>query len=163
MKKSGCFLVLAVVAGVFVLSGCGQVGSTAKQKPAYKTNTCAMSTSTPVSTSCQSAGKIPEGKAVIYIYRPRMRMGKIPFDVSANGKTLATLVPDGYYAYVSEPGQIEFMATDGRNPFSMTLDVKAGQAYYVKGKDGKFGGSAHLELVSPQEGMDGVSGCNEIK
>src|SRR5208337_3534309 len=60
--------------------------------------------------------EIPADKSVVYIYRPVGPMFgadiKMPFEVKANGKVITTLTQGGYYAYVTEPGNIEFGAFD---------------------------------------------------
>lgn len=115
---------------------------------------------------------IPADKAVIYIYRPNSPpFGadvKLPFPVKANGKLVTTLVQGGYAAYLIEPGQIEFTAFDTgfmapSSIFSITLDAKAGQAYYLKGAHGKgMAGRAHLTLVTPEVGASEITNCQLI-
>ena len=140
MKRLRCLLLSMIMAGVLILSVFASQGST-------------------LGSSFQGADKIPTDKAVVYIYRPRTRLGKIPFNVKANGRVLTTLVPSGYYAYIAEPGQIEFTAFDTGSSSSITVDAKAGQAYYLKGADGKWGGSVRLESVSPETGTNEIASC----
>ena len=113
-------------------------------------------------SSFQLGETIPSGKAVVYIYRPRTRLGKIPFNVKANDRVLATLAPSGYYAYIIEPGQIEFTAFDTGSSSSVTVDAKAGQVYYLKGANGKWGGSVHLESVSSEAGANEIISCKLV-
>jgi hypothetical protein len=125
---------------------------------------------------------IPADKAVIYVYRPNNPIGAgewffgtgsaadvgIHFPVKANGKLVTTLVKGGYYAYLTEPGQIVFTAFDTgfmapSSVFSITVDAKAGQAYYLKGAHGKgMAGRAHLTLVTPEVGASEITNCQLI-
>ena len=89
----------------------------------------------------------------------------MPFDVKVNGKAVTTLVPGGYCAYVTELGNIEFTAFEigfmaPTSTSSISVEAKAGQAYYLKGSHGKgLGGRAHLESVSPEAGANEIAGC----
>jgi hypothetical protein len=92
----------------------------------------------------------------------------MPFDVKASGKVVTTLVQGGYYAYITEPCQIEFSAFETgfmapTSVSSITVDAKAGQAYYLKGAHGKgLGGRAHLESVSTEVGVQEIVNCKVI-
>ena len=112
---------------------------------------------------------IPADKAVIYIYRPIGPLFgadiKLAFPVKANGKLVTTLVQGGYAAYLTEPGPVEFTAFDTglmapSSIFSITVDAKAGQAYYLKGAHGKgMAGRAHLTLIAPEVGASEITNC----
>lgn len=129
------------------------------------------------SPSFHQTANIPSDKTLIYIYRLPGQTGFAafsgndsppPFGVKANGKTLITLARGGYYEYLAEPGQIEFTTFEvgfmaPSSVFSITVDVKAGQAYYLKGRHGKGAfGKANLELVSPEVGAQGLANCKLI-
>ena len=112
--------------------------------------------------------EIPADKAVVYIYRPAgsgAGGAAIPFGVKANDKVVTTLVQGGYYTYFTEPGNIEFTTFETgpmapNSQFSVTVDVKAGQAYYIKGAHGKgLGGRANLVSVSPEVGANEIADC----
>jgi len=144
---------------------------TALMMPAKTAPSTSTSAPTPGS-SFQLGEKIPAGKAVVYIYRPVGPMFgadvKIPFEVKANGKIITTLAQGGYYAYITEPGTVEFGAFDTgfmapSLVSSITVDAKAGQAYYLKGAHGKgISGRAHLELVSPETGASEIANCKVV-
>lgn len=136
------------------------------------------------STSVQTTGSnfhqtatMPAGKTLIYLYRLPAKTGFAvfssndsppPFGIKANGTTLITLARGGYYAYLTEPGQIEFTTFEigflaPNSVFSITVDAKAGQVYYLMGRHGKGAfGKANLELVSPEIGSQGVASCTLI-
>jgi hypothetical protein len=159
MKKLEHLLVAMIMVGILVLcsSTLQAVGG---------------ETSKPTLGPSFKQAEIPAGKAVVYVYRPTGPMFKadvkLPFDVKANGKDETTLVQGGYYAYLTEPGQIQFTAFDTgfmapKDIFSVTVDAKAGQAYYLKGAHGKgLVGRAHLELVSPELGAKEIANCKLI-
>jgi hypothetical protein len=126
---------------------------------------------TQLGASFQPTAEIPADKAVVYIYRPAGSGAggvAMPFDVKANGKPVTTLVQGGYCAYVSDPGTIEFATFETgfgapTSTFSLTVDAKAGQAYYLKGAHGKgLGGRASLAPVSPEAGANEIANCKPI-
>ena len=118
----------------------------------------------------QQSEKIPADKAVVYIYRPSGSTGgkAMPFGVRVSDKVVTTQVQGGYYAYLTEPGNIEFTVFEiglmaPKSTSSITVDAKAGLAYYLKGSHGKgAGGRAHLESVSPEVGASEIANCKAI-
>ena len=177
MKRLEFLLVPMIIVGILVLFGCEPApGSPAynsmlRKPPAQQVSGGSTSAQT-LGPNFQQSAIIPADKALIYIYRPNSPLfgadGKVPFGVKANGKVVTTLVQGGYYAHISEPGQIEittfeigFMAPS--STFSITVDAKANQAYYLKGAHGKgLGGRAHLELVGPEVGANEIANCKLI-
>jgi len=167
MKRLERLLVPMIMVGILVLSGCVAMDSTSGLKLPHQPVPQAAGGSTSGPSFKQV--EIPVDKAVVYIYRsisPTFGADvKIPFDVKANGKVEITLVQGGYYAYFTEPGQIEFTAFDTgfmapKSTFSITVDAKAGQAYYLKGAHGHgLGGRAKLVLVSPEVGANEIANC----
>jgi hypothetical protein len=175
MKRLVSFLVPMIIVGILVLSGCEPApGSPAYNKmlrkpPAGQVSGGSTSTQTP-GPGFHQAEIIPADKALVYIYRPGGFTGglALPFGVKVNGKTLITLVQEGYYAYLTEPGQIEFTTFEigfmaPSSVFSVTVDARAQQAYYLKGAHGKgAGGRASLQLVSPETGANEIANCKLI-
>jgi hypothetical protein len=175
MKKFECFLVSMLIAGILILSGCDPAPGTKaynsmlRKQPAAQVTDSA--TPAPVlGPGFQQKVTIPADKALIYIYRPGGFTGGLgmPFGLKANGKTLITLVQEGYYAYLTEPGQIEFTTYEigfmaPSSVFSITVDAKVQQVYYLKGAHGKgAGGRASLQLVSPEAGTGEIANCKLI-
>jgi hypothetical protein len=119
------------------------------------------STSAPATgSSFQQTGTLPVGKAVVYIYHSGGSNHR--FFLQVNGKDVTSLRKGQCYTYVAEPGQIEITAkTMGSS--SITLDVKTGQAYYLKGSvPPGFSPTPSLVLVSPDAGAQEMSGCKLI-
>jgi hypothetical protein len=107
---------------------------------------------------------IPEGKGLVYLYRPGAFFGGgISYDVKVGDNVITTLYPGGYYPYFSNPGEIEFWGkTEART--AVTLDVKPGQIYYVKGTVGIgiLVGRPHLIVVPPEEAEQEITDCKLI-
>ena len=97
--------------------------------------------------------KIPDNAAVVHIYRPGKFAGSaVSYDVKANGAVVTTLYNGGYYPYVARPGEIEFSAKTEATS-SVTLDVKAGEIYFIRGTVGIgfFVGRPYLVVVPREE------------
>ena len=130
MKWLERLLVPMTMVGMLVLSGCaGSLVDSMLSGPSATSGPNVTSGPTSGSTlgpSFKQMESTPADKAVVYIYRPNNPIGagewftgtgsaadpNIPFSVKANGKPVTTLVKGGYYAYLTEPGQIEFTAFD---------------------------------------------------
>ncbi|MBI5577083.1 MAG: hypothetical protein HY896_12065 [Deltaproteobacteria bacterium] len=89
----------------------------------------------------------------MYFYRPSGFVGgAVAYDIkTADNNVITTLHSGGYFPYYSNTGENEFWArTESRS--SVTLDVKPGGVYFVKGTVGVgfFVGRPHL-IVVPNE------------
>jgi hypothetical protein len=122
-------------------------------------------------TGCATLGPVytpeqalPADKGTVYIYRDAKFVGgAISFTVSANGAPLAKLSAGSYFVYHPAPGEVEFTAqTEAKT--SVTADIKAGEAYYIKGSIGigVFVGHPHLVLVSKDVGEKEITGCKLV-
>jgi hypothetical protein len=131
----------ALVLTGFLVSGCATLG------PAFKPE--------------QS---LPSDKGTVYIYREsKMIGGAVSYTVSANGMPLAKLSSGSYFVYHAVPGEVEFSAqTEAKT--SVTIDIRAGEAYYVKGSVGMgvFIGHPHLLLVSSDIGQKEIAECKLV-
>lgn len=89
---------------------------------------CAPSMTTPF----KELDAVPQGKALIYIYRgsqanhPTMVLGNAR--VVYKGETLAWFPYGGYYPLVVDPGEVEISTVFD----SVTLDTKVGQTYFLR-------------------------------
>jgi len=122
-------------------------------------------------TGCASLGpvyskvdKIPDNAGLVYLYRPSSFIGGgVAFDIKTGETVIATLHNGGYYPYYSPPGEIEFWAkTESRS--SVTLDVKTGQTYYIKGEIGVgfIVGRPHLMVVAAEIAEKEIAECKLI-
>ncbi|NOY84233.1 MAG: hypothetical protein GXO96_05325 [Nitrospirae bacterium] len=113
---------------LITLSGCANLG------PVYR-----------------NVDSIPQKKGLVYIYRPSAFVGGgVSYNVKTGEKVITTLYSGGYYPYFSDPGEVEFWAkTESKS--AVTLDVKTGETYYLKGTVGVgfLIGRPHLMFVTP--------------
>jgi len=112
----------------------------------------------------QKTETIPDGVGLVYIYRPDSFIGAaVAYDVKV-GETVITELPNGgYFAYFSNPGEVEFWAkTESKS--AVTLDIKQNQIYYIKGTIGVgfLVGRPHLMIVTSEVGEKEISECKMI-
>jgi hypothetical protein len=108
--------------------------------------------------------KIPDDAGLVYFYRPLALFGfAMAYDVKTGENVITTLYNGGYYPYFSAPGEIEFWAL-AEQKSSVTLDVKAGQTYYIKGEVGLgfIVGRPHLMVVAPEIAEKEIVDCKLI-
>lgn len=141
MRRMQKLVGIALVLIALTLTGCASLG------PAY-----------------QKVENFPEDKGLVYIYRPSSFIGGgVSYDVKVGEAPVTTLYNGGYYPYFVKPGEVEFWAkTETKS--AVTLDVKPGQEYYVKGTVGIgiLVGRPHLMVVQPEIGATEISGCKLI-
>ncbi len=104
----------------------------------------------------------PEGKAVVYVYRPRTFVGgAVVYPIFVNNRKVTTLPHTAYYAYVTDPGEVYVSAKTPENEAHVKLQVKAGHDYYIKGgtATGQFSGRATLDQVHPDQGREEIKDC----
>jgi len=105
---------------------------------------------------------IPEGVGIVYIYRPASPIGAgASYDVRADGISLVTLLSGEYFVHYAQPGEVEFSART-ESTSAITVDIKAGQTYYLKCTL-SFGitvGRPQLVLVSSDVGEKEIAACN---
>jgi hypothetical protein len=111
----------------------------------------------------------PAGQALIYLYRPDKTLGSFHrMDVRAGPIDAPTQVAavwsGGYFPWHLPPGAVRlaarpWLATDPQS--TVTLNVEAGNTYYVKGTVTTGWKSPHvgLELVDPEKGRSQVRKC----
>lgn len=122
-------------------------------------------------TGCASLGpvyskvdKIPDNAGLVYFYRPSSFIGGgLSYEVKTGETVITTLHNGGYFPYFSAPGEKEFWAkTESKS--SVTLDVKTGQTYYIKGEVGVgfLVGRPHLMIVAPEVAEKEIADCKLI-
>lgn len=123
---------------------------------------------TPMASQVQDAASKtfaapPAGMAGVYIYRNSNFGGGILKRISIDGKVIGSIAPYTYFHNELTPGQhtIATQAEFGDN--ELKLDAEGGRNYFVHQyiKFGTFVGSANVELVSEEEGKEGVLECKE--
>jgi hypothetical protein len=102
-------------------------------------------------------------RATVYVYRPGTMGAALKPIVTANGVPLADLPAHGYFVYHAAPGELE-LSQKTESTTSVTLDIKTGQTYYVKGSIGMgvFVGHPHLVIVSNDEGAKDIAACKLV-
>ena len=111
----------------------------------------------------QKIADIPADKALIYIYRPSVMHGAalVPY-VVINNLNAIPLKTGGYYPYFSAPGTVTISITHTAKR-SITIDIKAGQTYYVKGGTVFMAmGIPYIESVSAKVGLAELSECKRL-
>ena len=179
MKKILFLLPTIIIFLTLTLVGCepGPMYKGAVKNQSAEHSSVESATTPTLGQGFQQSASIPADKALIYFYRVPGKTGFAafsntdsppPFGIKANGKTIVTLVRGGYYAYLTEPGQIEFTTFEvgfmaPSSVYSITVDAKAKQAYFIKGAHGKGAlGRASLTLVSPEVGANEIGTCQQI-
>jgi Protein of unknown function (DUF2846) len=79
----------------------------------------------------KSIDPIPQGKGVVYVYHDPASFTPYAFTIKLDGKDLVALKPGAYYPFISNPGEVQLSASL-ETTASITVDVKAGQARYVR-------------------------------
>jgi hypothetical protein len=109
---------------------------------------------------------IPSGQGLVYIYRPSKAIGGgVSFDIHTGTKEedheVTTLKNGGYFPLYTPPSELTLWAKT-ESEASVTLDVKEGETYYVKGTVGVgfFVGRPRLEVVDSETGAREVKECN---
>jgi len=109
----------------------------------------------------QKVDTIPENLGLVVIYRPSSFIGAaVSYDVKVGETPIFRLYNEGYYPYFSKPGEVEFWAkTESRS--AVTLDIRAGQTYYIKGTVGIgfLVGRPHLMVVPEDVAEKEISKC----
>lgn len=81
----------------------------------------------------QRLDSVPDGKAIVYLYRPPFMGWTFAVDVSVNTEPVNSIYTSTYYPYITQPGSTEFMFDAPlipQKPFSM--EFKPGASYYLK-------------------------------
>jgi hypothetical protein len=84
----------------------------------------------------EAVKEIPDGKALVYIYRSSSMLGAaVHYTVNANDvkASEAHLKNGTYFVYFADPGRYTFWAQVTNTRRETDLDVEAGKTYYVKG------------------------------
>lgn len=124
----------------------------------------------------QMVSNIPEGKAVIYFYRPTEEEGtdlRYPiYRIKKDGKPvlIAVLYNGGYYPYLTKAGYVRVYAKSAirryRDAFpsqSIDFTIKPGEARYIRTYNGgvamSLGMPKSLAEMRPEVGKREISAC----
>jgi uncharacterized protein YceK len=137
MKPASTF---ALFAAAFALSGCATLG-----------------------TKFAPDNQVPADRAAVYVYRTSALGAAIAPTVTANKVPLLGLPPGGYFEYRAQPGELT-LEQHTEATTSVTLDVKAGETYYVRGSVGMgfFVGHPHLVIVPNADGEREIRECKLV-
>jgi hypothetical protein len=103
----------------------------------------------------------PQDSAGLYIYRNTSLGGVLKKNVYIDGEFIGETAPMTYFYKVITPG-IHVVSTESEfSDNSLEISVESGNNYFVRQymKLGLFVGGANLELVSDEEGKEGVLEC----
>jgi hypothetical protein len=104
---------------------------------------------------------IPDGQALVYIYRPYTLYGSaIKQVIMSNGGPVVKIAADGYYPYFSSPGILKFwVGLDTSN--WITVNAVADQKYYIRVNTGAL--SYTLTLVPPETAKAEIAKCKLVE
>ncbi len=103
---------------------------------------------------------VPDGKSVIYAYRPSSIFGGAVVPTVTCGASGVPLSRGGYHPFIVEPGTVTCSAST-ESTSTVRVDARANEAAYVKEKIGMgfFIGRPHLTVVSAEEGEREAGKC----
>ena len=125
--------------------------------------TLGCASATPMGPLFPSVTQVPDGKAVVYVYKAKVYGGGL-YRLTANGEAVTQLQKGGYYPYVADPGTVEFaawkLARVGElipDPLHrLEISVSAGEIRHIKITSGF---SPQLVEVSPEEARKELKKC----
>ena len=106
-----------------------------------------------------------QDSAGLYIYRNSTLGGALKKNVYIDGDFIGETAPMTYFYLAIKPG-VHMLSTESEfSDNSLELDAESGQNYFVRQyiKLGLFVGGADFELVSEEEGKQGVLECKLAK
>jgi hypothetical protein len=116
-------------------------------------------------TSCSTPhfqkAEVPEDMGLVYFYKPKKSFSPdLNYVIRVNGFEIDTLLNGGYFTYMAKPGRIQFSARNEITSY-LTLDVKPGQVYYIKGtsRPGSLIARPHLQLISSEAAENEIVLC----
>lgn len=115
-----------------------------------------------LTTDFEEVKGAPTGKAIIYIYRPYKYSGSgVHFLVKANGIPVnnSYLYSKGYMVFFPDPGTISFTAYYLGMAGELSINVVAGQSYYI---EGSMGMKPSFKLRDEQKAMEKIQKCKII-
>ncbi len=107
----------------------------------------------------------PQDAAGLYIYRNSTLGGALVKSLYVDGELIGKSAPMTYFYQQVEPGEHVLSTQSEFSNNDLMVDMEGGQNYFVRQyiKMGLMVGGANLELVSEEEGMEGVLECKLAK
>jgi hypothetical protein len=103
---------------------------------------------------------VPDGKSVIYAYRPSTLIGGAIRPAVQCGSSSIVLSRGGYHPFVVDPGTVLCSASTEATS-EVNVDAKPGEENYVREKIGVgfFVGRPHLQVMDKETGEQEVREC----
>lgn len=103
---------------------------------------------------------VPDGKSVIYAYRPNSLFGGGIRPAVHCGDSSSVLSRGGYHPFIMTPGTVRCSAST-ESTSEVNVDAKPGDASYVREQIGMgfFIGRPHLQVMDRQTGEQEASDC----
>jgi len=147
MKRK--FMVATLLAGLVFLSGCASVPMASMEEDRLR----------------KEFSPPPEGMAGLYIYRNTNMGGALKKTIKVDGEVLGESGPMTYFYIDVTPGSHTLSTESEFSDNDLVITTEAGHNYFVHQhiKLGVFVGGAKFELVSAEEGKEGVLECELAK
>ncbi len=121
-----------------------------------------------LTTIFQEVNAIPEGKALVYVFRPSAFSGSaVHYTVKANDTAICPihLYNGSYMVYFAQPGILKVSAEVAKEQSAVMIEVKPGLTYFIKGtiRTGTWVGRPYLEEVSVDQGKKEIRKCKLLK
>jgi hypothetical protein len=114
----------------------------------------------------EALNPIPEGKAVVYIYRVSTYAVAIHYKINANDRPVMNtpLSVNTYMVYIADPGNVQLWAQMGSHKETLDLDLVAGKSYFVEGSvvSDAFVSMPNLNQVSEEKALKRIRKCKRL-
>lgn len=105
---------------------------------------------------------VPEGKALVYVFRAGLMAAASNFKLYANQELVGEIASDTFYVLESEPGDLRLDFPFGNSTTTLNLKLEAGRRYYVSQAIERtylvlvYVDKATLTRVSEEDGVRGL-------
>jgi hypothetical protein len=112
----------------------------------------------------QVVDPIPDGMAMVYVYRPTQDFGDPSQSVYINDRKIASLSSPDYMYYMTPPGIVNVKIRGLREAY-VRFKVEAGKLYFLKSSINKIGSQSTatgidvLTLMEPETGLQEITNC----
>ena len=105
----------------------------------------------------------PDGKALIYVFRPSSKAFAIKFPINVDDRAIATLGSKDFGFIYLSPGKHQLKGLSGPNKASVVdIEVEAGKTYYylVEPKMGALTARAKISVFDAAKGPKAMKKCS---